>query len=102
MGAKVFASAALEAPLLWALKQVPLNNTPKRPLDQLRLTDLIILAVLNGVIDAGTAQQAGLAKDARNLIHPGRAWRSGEACNKATALGALAAVYCLIEQLKTH
>ena len=100
MGATVFAGAALEALLLWALQQVPLGNTPKRPLDQLQLTDLISLAVSNGVIDAGTEQQAGLAKDARNLIHPGRALRSGEACNKATALVALAAVYRLIDQLK--
>src|SRR6266851_7002911 len=66
MGASVFAGAALEALLLWALKQVPLANTPKRPLDRLHLTDLISLAVSNGVIDAGTEQQAGLAKDARN------------------------------------
>jgi hypothetical protein len=100
MGATVFAGAALEALLLWALKQVPLANTSKRPLDRLHLTDLISLAASNGVIDAGTEQQAGLAKDARNLIHPGRALRSGEACNKATALAALAAVYRLIEQLK--
>ncbi|WP_338693202.1 hypothetical protein V5279_43350 [Bradyrhizobium sp. 26S5] len=100
MGATVFAGAALEALLLWALKQLPLTDTPKRPLDQLHLADLINLAALNGVIDAGTEQQAGLAKDARNLIHPGRALRSGEACNKATALAALAAVYRLIEQLR--
>jgi hypothetical protein len=81
MGATVLAGAALEALMLWALKQVPLANKPKRPLDQLHFTDLISLAVSNGVIDAGTAQQAGLTKDARNLIHPGRALRSGEACN---------------------
>jgi hypothetical protein len=100
MGATVFAGATLEALLLWALKQVPLATAPKRPLDELHLADLISLAVSNGVIDAGTEHQAGLAKDARNLIHPGRASRSGEACNKATALAALAAVYRLIEQLK--
>jgi hypothetical protein len=73
---------------------------PKRPLDQLHLTDLISLAVSNGVIDAGTEQQAALAKDARNLVHPGRVLRSGDACSKATALAALAAVYRLIERLK--
>jgi len=76
------------------------SGAVKRPLDQLQLTDLIRLAVSNGVIDSGTEQQASLAKDARNLIHPGRALRSGEACNKATALAALAAVYRLIDQLK--
>jgi hypothetical protein len=100
MGATVFAGAALEALLLWALKQVKLTNVPKRPLDQLHLADLISFATSNGVIDAATEQQAGLAKDARNLVHPGRALRSGEACNKATALAALAAVYRLIDQLK--
>jgi len=99
MGATVFAGAALEALLLWALKQRPLANMPKRPLDQLHLTDLISLAASNDLIDTGTEQQAGLAKDARNLVHPGRAL-SGDACNKATALAALAAVYRLIEQLK--
>jgi hypothetical protein len=95
MGATVFAGAALEALLLWALKQVTLTNPPKRP-----LADLISLATSNGVIDAATEQQAGLAKDARNLVHPGRALRSGEACNKATALAARAAVYRLIDQLR--
>ncbi|MCD9824036.1 hypothetical protein [Bradyrhizobium japonicum] len=100
MGATVFAGAALEALLLWALKQVTLTNTSKRPLDQLHLADLISLATSNGVIDAATEQQASLAKDARNLVHPGRALRSGEACNKATALAALAAVYRLIDQLR--
>ncbi|WP_141688572.1 hypothetical protein [Bradyrhizobium paxllaeri] len=100
MGATVFAGAALEALLLWALKQVSLTKPSKRPPDQLHLADLISLAASNGVIDAATEQQAGLAKDARNLVHPGPALRSGEACNKATALAALAAVYGLIEQLK--
>lgn len=100
MGATVFAGAALEALLLWALKGGTLTNTPKRPLDRLHLADLINLAKSNDVIDAATEQQAGLAKDARNLVHPGRALRSGEACNKATALAALAAVYRVIDQLK--
>ena len=100
MGATVFAGAALEAMLLWALKQAPLTTAPKRALDQLHLADLIALASANGVIDTVTEKQVGLAKDARNLVHPGRALRSGEVCNKATALTALAAVYRLIDQLK--
>ena len=63
---------------------------PKRPLDQLHLTDLIGLAASNGIIDAGTEQQAGLAKDARNLVHPGRALRSGDAILAAVILTATA------------
>ncbi len=100
LGATVFAGAALEALLLWALKQMTLAAMPKRPLDELHLADLIRIAVKNGVIDEASERQAGLAKDARNLIHPGKALRSGETCNKATALTALAAVYRVIGALK--
>jgi hypothetical protein len=99
MGTTVFAGAALEALLLWALKRVKLAETPKRPLDELHLADLISLAGKNRVIDEASERQAGLAKDARNLIHPGKALRSGEACNKTTALTALTAVYRVIDGL---
>ena len=100
MGATVFAGAALEALLLWALKRIKLSEAPKRPLDDLHLADLIRLAAKNRVIDDASERQVGLAKDARNLIHPGRASRSGEACNKTTALTALTAVYRVIDVLK--
>jgi hypothetical protein len=100
MGATVFAGAALEALLLWALKHATLSEAPKRPLDELHLAELIRLAATNRVIDEASERQAGLAKDARNLVHPGRALRSGEACSKTTALTALAAAYCVIDQLK--
>jgi hypothetical protein len=100
MGSTVFASAALEALLLWALKRVKLSERPSRPLDELHLADLIRLAVKHEVINEACAIQAGLAKDARNLIHPGRALRSGDACSKTTALTALTAVYRAIDELK--
>jgi hypothetical protein len=100
MGATVFAGASLEALLLWRLKRVKLSKMHKRPLDELHLSDLIRLAVENGLIDDDAERQASLAKDARNLIHPGRASRSGEACNKTTALTALTAVYRVIDEFK--
>jgi hypothetical protein len=100
MGATVFAAAALEALLLWALKRAKLSKMPKRPLDELYLADLIHLALENKLIDGASERQAGLAKDARNLIHPGRALRSGEACNKTTALTVLTAVYRVIDEFK--
>jgi hypothetical protein len=100
MGATVFAGAALEALLLWALKRANFAETPKQALDKLHLTDLIRLAVTNQLIDEAAERQASLAKDARNLIHPGKALRSGEACNKTTALTALNAVYRVIDELK--
>ena len=100
MGATVFAGAALEALLLWALKRVRLHETPKRSLDEMHLADLIDLAAKNRVIDVASEQQARLAKDARNLIHPGKTLRSGEACSKTTALTALTAVYRVVDDLK--
>jgi hypothetical protein len=51
MGATVFAGAALEAILLWALKRDKVAETPKRPLDELRLAELIRLALKAQVID---------------------------------------------------
>jgi hypothetical protein len=100
MGATVFAGAALEALLLWALKRANLAETSKQALDKLHLADLIRLAVTNQLIDEAAERQASLAKDARNLIHPGKALRSGDACNKTTALTSLTAVYRVIDELK--
>ncbi|WP_271596723.1 MULTISPECIES: hypothetical protein [unclassified Bradyrhizobium] len=100
MGATVLAGAALEALLLWGLKNRPVAKSPVKRLDELHLGELIRYAADNGIIGEGTKNQVGLAKDARNLVHPGRALRSGEACNKTTALTAFAAVYRVIDELK--
>jgi hypothetical protein len=101
MGATVFAGAALEALLLWALKQrndVP-GRTKKIALDELHLADLITHAVKGNLIGPETEGQARLAKDARNLIHPGVTARSGLSCTKSTALTALAGVHRVIDDL---
>jgi hypothetical protein len=101
MGATIFAAAALEALLLWALKRARLAEMPKRPLDELYLPELIRVAAQNRVINDAAEKQASLAKDARNLIHPGKVSRTGEACSKTTALTALTAVYRVIDELKS-
>ena len=107
MGATVFAGAALEALLLWALKQpdaAPTGGTGKekreKSVDDMHLTDLIDQAAKGKLIKADSESQARLAKDARNLIHPGKVARSGASCNKATALTALAGLYRVIDDLK--
>jgi hypothetical protein len=91
MGATVFAGVALEALLLWALKRcngVPpddaLRSTRKKSLDDLHLPELIDEATKANIINADSASLARFAKDARNLIHPGRVARSGSSCSKAT------------------
>ncbi len=101
MGATVLAGHAIEALLLWAVKNDCSNMPFNKPPDALHLHDLIAEAEKRGLITAECKQLADLAKDARNLIHPGRATRSGTACSKATALTALSAVYRIAEDLKS-
>lgn len=109
MGATVIAGNALEALLLWALKQSdadPANEITRcqrdEALDKQNLGELIRKAENTALISKDTSAQAGFAKDARNLLHPGRVARSGEVCSKATALTALTAIYRMIEDLKTN
>jgi len=73
----------------------------KKPPDQLYLRDLIAEAARHKLITSESKQQADLAKDARNLIHPGKATRSGSPISKATALTALTAVYRIADDLKS-
>jgi hypothetical protein len=100
IGATVFAGTAMEAVLLWALKEAADGATRKKSLDALRLEQLINEAVAKGVITSEAGRQAHLARDARNLVHPGKVARSGTSCSKATALAALAGLYRVIEELK--
>lgn len=53
------------------------------------------------LIAAETATQCRLAKDFRNLIHPGQAQRLEQACNRGTALSAVAAVEHVVNDLTT-
>jgi hypothetical protein len=57
----------------------------KRPPDELHLQDLIAETVKRNLVTPESNQHADLAKDARNLIHPGRATRSGTTFSKAAA-----------------
>jgi hypothetical protein len=51
-------------------------------------------------IDERTASRCRDAKEYRNLIHAGAAEREKEECNRATAHGALCAVYATIKDLE--
>ena len=63
------------------------------------LHEYVEVAAHMGVIKPDTATLVRLAKDFRNLIHPGRAARLGQKCDRATALGALAAVEAVARDL---
>ena len=102
--ATVLAGAAIEALLLWLLQnRVPSQQVAaatltlaRKPqgtdLERWTLVDYIDVCEALHLIVTDTATQCRLAKDFRNLIHPGRAARQQKACNRATALSALAGV----------
>ena len=101
--ATVLAGSAAEALLLWAITDSSelqtLPSPPKGAPDRWGLGDYIGVAETLSLIDADTAKQATLAKNFRNLVHPGRAQRLGESCDRATALTALAALEHIVRDL---
>jgi hypothetical protein len=107
--ATVLAGSVVEALLLWALlEQNPANvsaaaaklklKVPSNP-EEWVLYQFIEIAGELKLIGTETAMQCRLAKDYRNLIHPGRAQRLGQACNRGTALSAVAAVEHVVNDL---
>ena len=113
--ATVLAGSVVEALILWALQQQQpgniqtavknllgskkLSKNPDNNLGNWVLFEYIEVAAELKVISDETATQARLAKDFRNLIHPGRAQRLGQECNRATALSAVAALEHVVNDL---
>jgi hypothetical protein len=117
-GATVLAGSAIEALLLWALQahetqkqgtgavaiaalvgNKTLTRQPHANPERWDLHEYVEVAAHLGIIKPDTATLVRLAKGFRNLIHPGRALRLGEKCDRATALGALAAVEAVVRDL---
>jgi hypothetical protein len=114
--ATVIGGSLLEALLLWAIKQRPepvirtawssavskgtLSKVP--PGDPLRwdLHEYIEVAAELGLIEDDSTAQGRLAKDFRNLIHPGRALRVARDCDRGSALAANAAVEFVARDLR--
>jgi hypothetical protein len=111
--ATVLAGAAIEALLHWRLQQPPedaevdkavkaLKGTKKMPfgdIDRWNLDQFIEVAAYLDLLAPDTSTAARLAKNFRNLIHPGRAARLAQACDRATALSALAALEHVVRDL---
>ncbi len=112
-GATVLAGSATEALLLWGVRKQgsfaaaikalvaagTLSQRPHSNPERWTFIELIEVAHQLGLITLETAIQARLGKDFRNLIHPGRAARLGQVCDRATALSALAAVEHVVRDL---
>jgi hypothetical protein len=113
--ATVLAGSVVEALLLWALQQATpsdlqtaitsavtkgaIPRPPQGRLERWDLSEYIAVAEELTRINGDTATQARLAKDFRNLIHPGRAQRLAQVCDRGTALAALAAVEMVVRCL---
>jgi hypothetical protein len=95
LGASTFAGAAMEAVLLWALQR----STPEKTFTKTRLVELIDAAVTAQRITRETVAIAHAARDARNLVHPGKVAETGVSCSKAFSLTALAGLYQVIVDL---
>ena len=112
--ATVLAGAAIEALLHWRLKDPTpgpaavqsavrsLTGTKKMPfsdIDRWDLDQFIEVAVQLRLIEPDTSTAAKLAKNFRNLIHPGRAARLAQSCDRATAYSAIGALEHVIRDL---
>jgi len=115
--ATVLAGSVIEALLLWALQQRPatdvisaaaklvasktLNKRPDPDLEQWVLYEYTVVSEFLGIIKSDTAKEITLAREFRNLIHPGRAQRLGQKCDRATALSAVAGAEHVVRDLTT-
>jgi hypothetical protein len=113
--ATVLAGSVIEALLLWALQQRPLADAtnaaarlvisktltkqPEANLERWDLYEYTEVSKFLGIIKAETAKQTTLAREFRNLIHPGRAQRLGQKCDRATALSAVAGAEHVVRDL---
>jgi len=113
--ATVLAGSVVEALLLWALRKRKkgeitsalkklqglghLKRDPGTDLESWSLEPLAEVAAELRVITQETLAQVELAKNFRNLIHPGREIRLRQKCDRATALSAVAAVEHVVRDL---
>ncbi len=115
--ATVLAGSLIESLLLWAIQQQSVaveqargdlvgagrlrQNTSTDPLNW-GLHEFVEVAEKLSLIQPDSAKQARLAKDFRNLIHPGRTIRTQQSCGRGTALAANAAVELVLRDLQAR
>jgi hypothetical protein len=111
----VLAGSTIEALLLWELQQrAPadiatataaltttgkLSRQPDTNLERWDLHEYTEVAAKLGIIKADTHTEATLAREFRNLIHPGRAQRLAKKCDRGTALSCVAALDHVVRDL---
>jgi hypothetical protein len=113
-GATILAGSTIEALLLWELQNRSAGRVkgavsavqakepkfkPDSNLERWNLYEFIEVAAQIGVLEKETAIEATLAKDYRNLIHPGKAQRLGQKCDRGTAHASYAALDHVVRDL---
>jgi hypothetical protein len=105
--AMMMAGAVIEDLLHWKLGQLDpsalrsAKKAPKEALDNWKLYSMIDVAEELSVLkSANTITSARVAKDYRNLIHPGRRARRAERPTRAKAYIAIGGMYGVIDELR--
>lgn len=116
--ATVMAGSAIEALLMWAIdarytaaaQQAAVLRAPwaaanltaptaQTPLNRWDLAQFNVIARQLGAVTQDTFKLVDLTRAFRNLIHPGRAERTGTSCDEGTAHAALGGLYRVISDL---
>ena len=110
--ATVLAGSVIEALLLCAVEalqtaepssfssaKASASPAPPTDLNKWRLAELVPVAEAAGLIVKDTAKQCELAREFRNLIHPGRSLRLGQECDRGTALSANVGMELVVRDL---
>jgi hypothetical protein len=114
--ATVLAGATIEALLHWKLQQPPITQAardaavkalvaakkmqnPSPDIDYWTLQHFVEIAADLELIGADTTTEVRLAQNFRNLIHPGRAARLGQTCDRGTAYSAIGALDHVIRDI---
>jgi hypothetical protein len=105
--AMIMAGAVIEDLLHWRLGQLEpailrgAATAPAGPLDNWNLASMIDVAEELSILrNANTITSARVAKDYRNLIHPGRRARRAERPTRARAYTAIGGMYGVIDELR--
>ena len=107
--ATVLGGSVVEALLLWRLQQAPiddvksaksgLSKNPGNNLARWALEPLIQVSLALAYIEPETAKVCDVAREFRDLIHPGRAYRLNQVCDQATSMSVGAAIALVIRDL---
>ena len=114
-GATIIGGAVIEALLLWAINERPqpdvrkavaalqtsgeLSKTLHSDPNNWTLETYRKVATELGIVKGDAIKLIELTQGFRNLIHPGKAIRTGTECNRSTAFSTIATVERLIEDL---